>query len=383
MKSKREVLLKLFISTLYLSAFTFGGGYVIVTLMKKKFVDEYHWIQEDEMLDLVAIAQSSPGAIAVNGAIVVGYKLAGMTGAVTAIIATIIPPFLIISLISVFYNAFRSSFLISQLLEGMQAGVGAVIAAVVYEMAGGIIRGKSPVSILIMAGAFAATCFFGVNVVFVILVCGLIGVVRTLIARKFNSKKGGGKMIWFQLFLSFLQIGLFSFGGGYAAMPLIQEQIVNIHGWLDMDQFTDLITISQMTPGPIAINSATFVGIRIGGIPGALVATLGCILPSCIIVTLLAKLYLKYQKLDVLQSVLNSLRPAVVALIASAGISILVTAFWGSEGVIRLADTDWLLVVIFIVCVVLLQKLKWNPILVMVLAGVMKLAAAAAEKWIF
>ena len=163
----------------------------------------------------------------------------------------------------------------------------------------------------------------------------------------------------------------------------VQEQIVNIHGWLDMDQFTDLITISQMTPGPIAINSATFVGIRIGGIPGALVATLGCILPSCIIVTLLAKLYLKYQKLDVLQSVLNSLRPAVVALIASAGISILVTAFWGSEGVIRLADTDWLLVVIFIVCVVLLQKLKWNPILVMVLAGVMKLAAAAAQKWVF
>ena len=184
MKSKREVLLKLFISTLYLCAFTFGGGYVIVTLMKKKFVDEYHWIREDEMLDLVAIAQSSPGAIAVNGAIVVGYKLAGMLGAVTAIIATIIPPFLIISLISVFYHAFRSSFLISQLLEGMQAGVGAVIAAVVYEMAGGIIQGKDPVSILIMAGAFAATCFLSVNVVFVILVCGLIGVIRTLYARK-------------------------------------------------------------------------------------------------------------------------------------------------------------------------------------------------------
>ena len=188
MKSKREVLLKLFISTLYLSAFTFGGGYVIVTLMKKKFVDEYRWIREDEMLDLVAIAQSSPGAIAVNGAIVVGYKLAGMQGAVTAIIATIIPPFLIISLISVFYHAFRSSFLISQLLEGMQAGVGAVIAAVVYEMAGGIIQGKNPVSILIMAGAFAATCFLSVNVVFVILTCGLIGVARTLYARKEREK---------------------------------------------------------------------------------------------------------------------------------------------------------------------------------------------------
>lgn len=106
MQSKKEVLIKIFISTLYLSAFTFGGGYVIVTLMKKKFVDEYHWIEENEMLDLVAIAQSSPGAIAVNGAIVVGYKLAGMTGALTAILATIIPPFAIISLISVFTAPF-------------------------------------------------------------------------------------------------------------------------------------------------------------------------------------------------------------------------------------------------------------------------------------
>ena len=188
MRSKKEVLIKLFISTLYLSAFTFGGGYVIVTLMKKKFVDQYHWIEENEMLDLVAIAQSSPGAIAVNGAIVVGYKLAGMVGAVTAIIATIIPPFLIISLISVFYNAFRNSFLISQLLEGMQAGGGAGIASVVYEMAAGVDCGKNPVSILIMAGAFAATCFFGVNVVYVVLACGLIGVVRTIIERKGEKK---------------------------------------------------------------------------------------------------------------------------------------------------------------------------------------------------
>ena len=112
------------------------------------------------------------------------------------------------------------------------------------------------------------------------------------------------------LFLSFLQIGLFSFGGGYAAMPLIEQQVVTGHGWLTMAEFTDLITISQMTPGPIAVNSATFVGIRIAGIPGALVATIGCILPSCILVTLIARLYLKYRKLDLLQGVLASLRPA-------------------------------------------------------------------------
>ena len=183
-------------------------------------------------------------------------------------------------------------------------------------------------------------------------------------------------MIYLQLFLSFLQIGLFSFGGGYAAMPLIQGQVVTQHGWLSMEEFTDLITISQMTPGPIAINSATFVGIKIAGIPGALVATGGCILPSCVIVTLIAKLYLKYRNMAMLQGVLNSLRPAVVAMIASAGISILLTAFWGSGAAVDLLRTNWVLVVIFVICLVLLQKFKMNPIWVMVLAGVLKVAAA-------
>lgn len=183
-------------------------------------------------------------------------------------------------------------------------------------------------------------------------------------------------MIYLQLFLSFLQIGLFSFGGGYAAMPLIQGQVVTAHGWLSMSEFTDLITISQMTPGPIAVNSATFVGIKIAGIPGALIATLGCILPSCIIVTVIAKLYLKYREMNMLQGVLNSLRPAVVAMIASAGISILITAFWESSASIALAGTKWSLVVIFAICVVLLQKVKMNPVWVMVAAGVMKVAVS-------
>ena len=188
-KDKKQVLRRLFFSTLYLSAFTFGGGYVIVTLLKKKFVDECHWIEEDEMLDLVAIAQSAPGAIAVNGAIVVGYKLAGMPGAAVAIVATIIPPFVIISVISVFYEAFRDNFLVSQMLTGMQAGVGAVIASVVWQMGSDVVRSKSAASVLIMAAAFAATCFFGVNVVLVILAAAGVGVVRTLLAQR--QKKEG------------------------------------------------------------------------------------------------------------------------------------------------------------------------------------------------
>ena len=178
-------------------------------------------------------------------------------------------------------------------------------------------------------------------------------------------------MIYLQLFWSFIQIGMFSFGGGYAAMPLIQGQVVTDHGWLTMSEFTDLITISQMTAGPIAVNSATFVGLKIAGIPGAVVATLGCILPSCIIVTVLAKLYLKYRSMDMLQGVLRSLRPAVVAMIASAGILILMTAFWGNN-TITFTGTKWVMVLIFAICVVILRKTKMNPIWVMVLAGVIK-----------
>lgn len=188
MKEKRTVLWKIFISTLYLSAFTFGGGYVIVSLMKKKFVDEYHWIEENEMLDLVAIAQSAPGAIAVNGAIVVGYKLAGIAGVMVAILGTVIPPFLILSVLSVFYQTFRSNYVVSQMLEGMQAGVGAVIASVVFDMGEPIIKEKDILSILILAGAFIASYMWKLNVVFIILFCGALGVCRTLSGKRRRKK---------------------------------------------------------------------------------------------------------------------------------------------------------------------------------------------------
>lgn len=178
-------------------------------------------------------------------------------------------------------------------------------------------------------------------------------------------------MIYLQLFLSFLQIGALSFGGGYASMPLIQAEVVAQNGWLSMSEFTDLVTIAEMTPGPIAVNAATFVGTKIAGVLGALAATAGCILPACILVTLIAKLYLKYKNIAVLQSILGSLRPAVVAMIASAGILILISAFWG--GSVSLSTTNWIMVAIFLAAFFLLRKTKLSPIMVMVLAGVANL----------
>lgn len=185
-------------------------------------------------------------------------------------------------------------------------------------------------------------------------------------------------MIYVQLFLSFFQIGLFSFGGGYAAMPLIQNQIVDIRGWLSMSEFSDIVTISQMTPGPIAINAATFVGTRMGGIAGALSATLGCVLPSSVIAIVLVKLYYKYREMSVMKGIMNGLRPAVVAMIASAGLSILSLSLWGDKGFsFSASNIDFVAAVIFALSLAVLRKFKANQIYVMLGAGLVGCIAYA------
>ena len=183
-EKKKHILMTLFLATLYLSAFTFGGGYVIVSLLKNKFVDHYHWIDEEEMLDLVAIAQSSPGAIAVNGSIVVGYKIAGIPGVLVSVFGAIIPPMVIISIVSVFYNLFSTNKMIAALLSGMKAGVGAVIASVVYDMGKNVVKTKDLMNIIIMIISFCISYFLDINVIFIILSVGILGFVRTLIYEK-------------------------------------------------------------------------------------------------------------------------------------------------------------------------------------------------------
>ena len=175
---------KLFFSTFYLSAFTFGGGYVILPLMRKRFVEQYHWIEEQEMLDLIAIAQSSPGAMAVNASILVGYRLAGLFGALITVVGTVLPPLIIISIISIAYQAFRDNVVVNLLLKGMQAGVAAVIANVVVSMAGGILRQKRILTIGIMVGTFAASAFLHMNVALCVLICGVIGLLDAVCQKR-------------------------------------------------------------------------------------------------------------------------------------------------------------------------------------------------------
>ena len=178
-----KTLWQLFLSTLYISAFTFGGGFVIVTFMKKKFVDELHWIDEDEMLDLTAIAQSSPGSIAVNAAILVGWRVGGALGIAIAVLGTLLPPMLILSIISFFYAAFASNRYVALTLRGMQAGVAAVILDVVCGLGSKVVKEHSVLSIALMLCAFAATFFFKINVVFILLAAALVGAVKLLVIR--------------------------------------------------------------------------------------------------------------------------------------------------------------------------------------------------------
>lgn len=190
MNKDMKFYMKLFISTFYISAFTFGGGYVIVPLMRKKFVNEYGWIEEKEMLDLTAIAQSAPGAIAVNAAILIGYRLSGILGAMVTILATVLPPFLILSVISIAYTEFIGSVIVRYILRGMQAGVAAVILDVVVNMVIELFKEKKVLPVIIMIGAFIASFFFQVNVIIIILLSGIMGAGSMYFYK--NIKKSGG-----------------------------------------------------------------------------------------------------------------------------------------------------------------------------------------------
>lgn len=178
----------LFLSTLYISAFTFGGGFVIVGFMRRKFVHDLHWIDEEEMLDFAALAQSCPGAVAVNAAILIGWKICGFAGMLTAVLGTILPPMIILSVISLFYSAFASSPLISAVLHGMEAGVTATVLDVACDLDMATVKTKSSLSVFIMAGAFVLNFVFHVSVIYIILAAAVIGTVRLLIIRRFHRE---------------------------------------------------------------------------------------------------------------------------------------------------------------------------------------------------
>ncbi len=188
-EKKAIILWKLFKATFLLSAFTFGGGFVIVSLFKKKFVEELQWLDEDEMLDITAIAQSSPGPIPINASVILGYRMAGIPGSLTAILGTALPPMIIISIISHFYTQFRSNHIIAIALQVMRAGVAAVIFDVVINLGKNVVKTRRMLYILLMIGAFVAAVIFDVSAMLIILACLFVGIADLLIHLKRTKKE--------------------------------------------------------------------------------------------------------------------------------------------------------------------------------------------------
>lgn len=174
-KSEKNILWTLFKTCFLISCCTFGGGMVIISMLQKKFVEELQWIRQEEVLDMVAIAQSCPGVMAVNTSIMIGFRIAGMTGALLTVLGTVAPPMIILTLISVFYTQFRSSTIISLLLNGMKAGVAAVMISVALSMAVSVLKDRNPLSFVLLAGACAASLIFRTDMILILLACGLIG----------------------------------------------------------------------------------------------------------------------------------------------------------------------------------------------------------------
>lgn len=187
-KKNLEQLWILFKSMFLLSACTFGGGFVIVSLMKKKFVEELKWLGEDELLDITAITQSSPGPLPVNASVIIGYRMQGIPGSLAAVLGTILPPMFVISLICVFYTEFRQNLYIAAALQVMRAGVAAVILDVTWNLAKNVWNSHSVFYTSLMVLSFCGAYFFGVSAMIIILICLVIGITEAVLTS--YKKKG-------------------------------------------------------------------------------------------------------------------------------------------------------------------------------------------------
>ena len=312
-KRSAQTLWQLFKATFLLSAFTFGGGFVIVSLMKKKFVEELKWLDESEMLDITAIAQSSPGPIPINASVILGYRMYGVVGSLVAILGTALPPMIIISVISVFYTQFRSNRIIAIALQVMRAGVAAVIFDVVINLAKNVVATKrASTSSSWPPPLWARSSWAWTHDRDSVLPGGGPG--RSGPGGP-QQEKGGGVNEYSDAVIPRLYPGRHVQCGRRLRRHPPHPEPDRGHPRSDDSGgiHRPYQPSAEMTPGPISINSATFVGMRLAGIPGVLLCTLGCIIPSFCICLALAHFYYKYRSFSGVQTVLSALRPAVVA----------------------------------------------------------------------
>ena len=345
-----KIIFDIFLSIFKIGAFTFGGGYAMIPLIEQEVVSNKKWLNKDEFMDVLVVAQSLPGAMAINTSIFLGYKIAGILGAISALIAVILPSFMIIILIAAFFMQFRNNYYVNAAFMGITAAVPMLVLVGAISLGKGIPKNlRSLITIVNCINIFGYKS------------CCSNNSVRALWSNIFK-REGIAMKLLIKLYLAFLKIGTFSFGGGYAMLPFIQKEIVEKNDWISSTEFTDIIGISQMTPGPVAINSATFVGYKINGVIGSIVATFGVITTSFILVIIINRVLDKFKESKTVKSALLGMRPALIALI--------IYAFWDLA---IDAYKDWKSIVITLIIAVVLWSKKVHPILVIVIAAILGL----------
>ena len=295
---------ELFWTFFKIGAFTFGGGYAMVALLQNEFVEEKKWVTKEEFLDMVAIAESTPGPVAVNSATYIGYKIEGAAGAAASTVAVCLPSFAVIYLISLFFDQFLRLSVVASAFHGLQYchpdhGCGSD------------------------GGLFHCSSVLLFHFLHPVQRCGrAAGVCSTAAA-----EGGEEAVIYVELFWNFLMIGALSFGGGYGMISLVRETVLG-HGWLTEGEFLSFIAVSESTPGPLAINMATFIGSSQGGFWGAL----GVVLPSFVIILLVASVLQNLMKYAGVNAVLGGVRPCVVAMILATAVNMALSTLLGFAG---------------------------------------------------
>lgn len=362
--SRPPTLSRLFFSFAKIGAFTFGSGYAMIPMIRRELVTDRAWLGDDEFAEMLGLAQTAPGALAVNTSIFAGYRLRGLRGALACCLGAVLPSFVIILLIAMVFGRLRRMSVVEAMFRGMRPAIAGLILAAALDLGRSLLRTWK--QLVVAAGLFALDVAINPHPAMVVGLAALLGVAWPQVFSTDEVWKGKGKRekghVFFGtvlgLFGAFFTIGALTFGGGYAMIPLIQRIIISQHHWLTGTEFLEILAVSQMTPGPIAINAATFVGYKIAGTAGSAAATIGVVLPSLVIVLALAGVFYRYRHRPVVARLSSALRVAVIALIAAAVI------FVGRNAIL-----NWKDVVLAGVVVALLQKTKINPILVLVLAA--------------
>ena len=325
-----KLICSLFITFLKIGAFTFGGGYAMIALLENEFVEKKKWLEKSEFLDMVAVAESTPGPVAVNSATYIGYKIAGFAGATMSTLAVCIPSFFVIYVISLFFDQFLSLRWVSCAFRGIQVCVIYLILTAGLKMLKSIDKNTLNLTLLTLVMASMLCCSItAVSFSSVFLHPNLRrGRACCFLSAKNPERRWENVMIYLRLFLNFLMIGALSFGGGYGMVSLVREKVLS-NGWLTENEFLNFIAVSESTPGPLAVNMATFIGSTQGGILGSFVATLGVVLPSFLIILLIASALKNLMKYAPVNAFLSGVRPCVVAMILATALSMALSTLFG------------------------------------------------------